>query len=426
MSIVIIGAGYVGLPLAIAFAKFYPVICYDINKNRINDLKQGIDRNKQHSKSEIIKKKLKFTNDINLLFKKNFYIITVPTPVNHLNNPDLKMLEQTSLLVGQLIKKNSTVIYESTTYPGCTEEFCIPLIEKKSKLIFQRDFQVAYSPERINPGDKINTLQTVTKIVGANENKTLKNVKKLYNKICKSIYPVASIKIAESAKVIENIQRDVNIALVNELSILFNKLNIPTNQVLKAAASKWNFHYYKPGIVGGHCIGIDPYYLAYKAKKHNYFPQLILSGREINENMGRYIATQSSLLLSKNKIHIVKAKIAILGFSFKDNVPDFRNTKVIQIIKELKNWNADVKIFDSHVSKIKVKEEYGLDIYNFKDFKKEKYDAIILAVEHKEFIKSLNYYDLCYKNKNKKIIIDIKNIFNNKDLLKNKYHFFQL
>jgi len=426
MTIVIIGAGYVGLPLAIAFAKYHSVTCYDISKERIESLQRGYDINKQHLKKEILQKKLTFTNQIEKLSKKEYYIITVPTPINSSNQPDLTMLESASLLVGQLIKKNSTIVYESTTYPGCTEEFCIPLLEKRSQLKCGKDFFIAYSPERVNPGDKLNTLQTITKIVGANDKKTLKKVSKFYQKICKFICSVTSIKIAESAKVIENVQRDVNIALVNELSVLFHKLKIPTNEVLKAASTKWNFHYYKPGLVGGHCIGIDPYYLAYKAEQNNYFPQLILSGRRFNENMGRYVATQTMLLLSQKSILISKAKIAILGFSFKENIPDIRNTKVTQIIEELNKWNAEVQVFDSAVSQQEVKNEYNIIVKNFKDLKKDKFDAIIIAVSHKEFLKKLSFYNSFFKNKDKKIIVDIKNIFLEDELRKNNYYFFQL
>lgn len=426
MTIAVIGAGYVGLPLAIAFAKYYSVICYDIKKNRISELLRGIDSNKQYSKKEFLHKKLIFTNHQNLLEKANIYIITVPTPINLSNQPDLSMLEKATILVGNYIKKNSIIIYESTTYPGCTEEFCIPLLENTSSLKFEKDFFIAYSPERVNPGDKVNTLQTITKVVGANDQKTLKKVGQLYEKICKSIYRVNSIKVAESSKVIENVQRDVNIALINELSVLFHKLNIPTNEVLKAAATKWNFHYYKPGLVGGHCIGIDPYYLAYKAKKVNYFPKLILSGRKFNENMGCYIAKQTRHLLSRKSIPLNKARIAVLGFSFKENIPDIRNTKVFQIIEELNKWKVKVDIFDSIVSQEEVKKQYGISIKKFKDFKKRKFDAIILAVSHKDFLKKLIFYNSCFKNNNKKILIDVKNNFSENELKKNKYYFFQL
>jgi UDP-N-acetyl-D-galactosamine dehydrogenase len=426
MKIVIVGAGYVGLPLAIAFAKYYSVICYDINENRIKELKKGKDINKQNFKKEILQKKIIFTNDPALLCNNDIFIITVPTPIDLSNQPDLKMLEEASILVGKSIKKNSIIIYESTTFPGCTSEVCVPLLEKNSRLKYEKDFFVAYSPERVNPGDKVNTLNSITKIVGANDIKTLEKVKKLYKNICKSIYTVNSIEIAESAKVIENVQRDINIALVNELSVLFNKLKIPTNEVLKAAASKWNFHYYKPGLVGGHCIGIDPYYLSYKAKQHNYYPQLILSGRRFNESMGRYIANQTAFLLSQNNILINKATIAILGFSFKENIPDIRNTKVIQIIEELNKWNVKIHVFDSIVSKEEVKKEYGINIKSFQYIKNKKFDAIIFAVSHKEFIKKLSFYNPYFKDKNKKIIVDVKNNFTENNLRKNKYHFFQL
>ena len=254
----------------------------------------------------------------------------------------------------KLINKGSTVVYESTTYPGCTEEFCIPLIEKYSKMKFEKDFFVAYSPERVNPGDKINTLKNITKIVGSNNKKTLREIESLYKKICKKIYRTSTIKIAESAKVIENTQRDINIALINEFSVLFNKLKIPTNEVLKAASSKWNFHYYKPGLVGGHCISVDPYYLAYKAKKKNYLPKLILAGRKFNEGMGSYIAEQSVKLINTNDINLKNSSIGILGFSFKENIPDTRNTKIIQIIKNLQNRGIKkIRVFDGIASKMK-------------------------------------------------------------------------
>tara|TARA_Y100000389_G_C17392280_1_gene480550 strand:- start:217 stop:1278 length:1062 start_codon:yes stop_codon:yes gene_type:complete len=336
MKIAIIGAGYVGLPLTIALSNFHNVTCYDIDKKRIKDLKSGFDINNQHSKGEILKKKINFTDDKDELKNNYIYIITVPTPISDQKKPNLNMLRNASILVGKTISKKSIIVYESTTFPGCTEEFCIPLIEKFSKLKFNKDFYVGYSPERVNPGDKINTLENITKIVGANNPRTLLKLKKLYKSICKSIYTTNNIKIAESAKVIENIQRDINIALVNELGKLFNKLDIPTNEVLKAAATKWNFHYYKPGLVGGHCISVDPYYLSYKAHQKKYSPKLILSGRRINESMGKYVANKTINLLRKNKIKLSNAKIAILGFSFKDNIPDIRNTKIIQIFKELK------------------------------------------------------------------------------------------
>jgi UDP-N-acetyl-D-galactosamine dehydrogenase len=424
VNILIVGAGYVGLPLAVAFSKSLKVDCYDINKDRIQELKKGIDKNKQEG-GNLINKNLSFINNLDIKNKYKFIIITVPTPINEHNHPDLSHIENATINVAKLIKKNTIIIYESTTYPACTEEFCIPLLERHSNLKYNKDFFVAYSPERVNPGDKVNTLNSITKIVGSNHSKTCQKVTKLYKTICKSVYPVQSLKIAEAAKVIENIQRDINIALVNELSILFHKMNIPTNDVLKAASTKWNFHYYKPGLVGGHCIGVDPYYLSHKAEQYNYFPQLLLSGRRFNENMGRYVATQTIKLLIQNNINPSKAKIAVLGFAFKENITDFRNTKVIQIINELKNYNIKLNVFDPCVSKQDVKKEYNLTIHDLKNIK-SKFDCLIVAVPHKEFVKSLNHYNHFFKNKKNKLIIDVKSIFKTKDLISQKFKYFQL
>ncbi len=426
MNIAIIGAGYVGLPLAIALSKFHRVTCYDIDKKRIKDLKNGYDINNQHPIGEILKKKINFTYDIDQLKNNYIYIITVPTPISDQKKPNLNMLRDASILVGKIIKKKSIIVYESTTFPGCTEEFCIPIIEKFSKLKFNTDFYVGYSPERVNPGDKINTLKNITKIVGANNPRTLLKLKKLYKSICKSIYTTDNIKIAESAKVIENTQRDINIALVNELGKLFNKLNIPTNEVLKAAATKWNFHYYKPGLVGGHCISVDPYYLSYKARQKKYFPKLILSGRRINESMGKYVANKTISLLRNNKVKLSNSKIAILGFSFKDNIPDIRNTKIIQIFKELKKKKTQIKIFDTIVSKVEVKKIHNISVYDFKDFKKFRYDVIILAVSHKEFLRKLTFYNEYYRDKKKKIFIDVKNNYSSYNFIKNNFKYFQI
>jgi UDP-N-acetyl-D-galactosamine dehydrogenase len=426
MKIGIVGLGYVGLPLAIALSKFYNVIGYDIDIDRVNNLHLGRDINQQHFKKEILKKKLKFTSNLSSLRCANVHIITVPTPIKSDYNPDLKLLRNASISVGKILKKNDIVVFESTTYPGCTEEICIPLLEKYSKLKFQNDFNVAYSPERINPGDRINTLKNITKIVGANDLTTSQFVKKIYEKICRSIHVVNSIKIAETSKVIENIQRDLNIALVNELSLLLNQLKIPTKDVLKAASTKWNFHHYSPGLVGGHCISVDPYYLAFKAKKINFNPKLILSGRKINESMGNHVAKQTINLLKKKNVCLQKADVAILGFAFKDNIPDSRNTKVFQIVSELKKKNIKFKVFDSLVSKSYVKNEYKIDISDFKDIKLYKFDAIILAVSHNEFKKKIEYYNKFYKNNKKKIFIDVKNNYSSKDLIENSFDYFQL
>ena len=426
MEIGIIGLGYVGLPLAIALSKFYKVIGYDIDVERVDNLRIGKDINKQHFKKEILRKNLTFTTNLRSLRQVNLHIITVPTPIKSNYNPDLKLLKNASISVGKILKKKSIVIFESTTYPGCTEEICIPLIEKYSKLKFKKDFNVVYSPERVNPGDKINTLENITKIVGANDTNTLQFVEKIYKKIFKSIHVVNSIKIAETSKVIENIQRDLNIALVNEISMILKKINVPTADVLKAASTKWNFHHYSPGLVGGHCISVDPYYLAFKAKKNNFNPKLILAGRKVNEGMGKYVADQTINLLKKNKVNFKTADLAILGFAFKDNIPDIRNTKVFQIVRELKNKNIKFKVFDSLVSKSYAKKKYKIDIFNFKDLGLYKFDAIILAVSHNEFKKKLEYYNKFYKNNKKKIFIDVKNNYSSKNLIENSFNYFQL
>jgi UDP-N-acetyl-D-galactosamine dehydrogenase len=425
MKLSIIGAGYVGLPLAIAFSKFFNVYCFDVNLKRIKELQSGNDLNNQHNKNEIKKKNLIFSGDSVILENSDIFIITVPTPINKNNQPDLSMLKSASSLVAKYIKKNSLVIYESTTYPGCTNDYCVPIIEKHSNLKCGKDFDVAYSPERVNPGDKVNTLKNITKIVSANNCKTLMRVKKLYNLICKSIYQTTSIKVAESAKIIENTQRDLNIALVNEFSLIFNKLKISTNEVLKAAATKWNFHYYRPGLVGGHCISVDPYYLSFEAKRNNYLPKIILSGRKFNENMPKYIFKQIKLLLKKNKIK-KKIDLCILGFSFKENIPDIRNTKILNLIKLLENEGFKYKIFDSFVSKKEVQKIYNIKIYDFNEIEKFKFDAIVLAVSHKNFKKKISFYNKFYKNLSKKIFFDLKNVYSAEDLTKNNFKYFQL
>jgi len=424
-NIAIIGAGYVGLDLAIAFSKKCEVVCYDISSDRIKELTKGIDLNKQHNSRSILHKNLIFSNDKKIIKDFDTYIITVPTPINKLNRPDLRMLKDASKLIGKSIKKNSMIIFESTTFPGCTEEICIPIIEKNSKFKFKEDFKVAYSPERVNPGDKVNTLNSITKVIGANDQKTLQKVKNFYKKICKEVHLVSSIKVAESAKVIENIQRDINIAFVNELSILFNKLKISTNEVLKAASTKWNFNYYMPGLVGGHCISVDPYYLSYKAKQHKFNTKLILSGRQINESMGKYVAIQTIKLMSDNKVNLSAARVAVLGFTFKDNIPDIRNTKILQLINELQKNKIIVKTFDSLASKNEAKK-LKIKLYDFKDLKKFKYDAIILAVSHDFFLKKISFYNKFYKNKKIRIFIDIKNNYSVNELKKQKLKFFQL
>ena len=342
ISIAIIGLGYVGLPLAVEFAKRYPVVGYDLNNERIDELKKGYDRT-----GEVESKDLDGTENLVLSSKPssikdaNIYIVTVPTPVDKNNTPNLKPLENASELIGSVLSLGNNVIYESTVYPGATEEVCVPILEKKSKLKYNKDFFCGYSPERINPGDKKHTLVNIKKITSGSNAKVSKFVEGLYLKIIKvGVFPASSIAVAEAAKVIENTQRDVNIALINELALIFNKLNIDTTEVLEAAGTKWNFLPFKPGLVGGHCIGVDPYYLTHKAVEIGYKPEIIIAGRRINDSMGKFVAEQTILCLTKNKINPSKAKIAILGLTFKENCPDLRNTKVIDIKDNLEKYNC--------------------------------------------------------------------------------------
>ena len=424
-KIAIIGSGYVGLPLAIALSKFFSVISFDKSINRISQLKRGEDVNNQHDKKSILKKNLKFTYSEEDLKDIKTFIISVPTPINSKFQPDLGMLVNASNLVARFVKKKTLVIYESTTYPGCTEEICIPILEKISKLKIG-EFLVGYSPERVNPGDKKNTLESITKIVSGNNSNSLNKVKKIYGLICKKIFCASSIKVAESAKVIENTQRDLNIALVNELSIIFSKLDISTNEVLKAASTKWNFQYYKPGLVGGHCISVDPYYLAFKSKTKKYRPKILLTGRKFNENMSKYVAKKALTFIKKYCQNSNKKKVAILGFSFKENIPDFRNSKIVDIINIFKKNKIDLTIVDSLVSKSSVMQKHNLKISDFKDLKKNFYDLIILAVSHKQFLKNISYYDKFFKNKKQKIFFDLKNNYSENELKKNNNIYFQL
>jgi len=416
--ICIVGLGYVGLPLLIEFSKFYKMIGFDINEAKLKRIKK---------KYNLIFKDNIITTDEKKINLSDIIIVCLPTPINKFKKPDISILKNASKVIGKNIKKNTIIIYESTVYPGTTERICLPIIEKNSGLKEGVDFHIAYSPERINPGDNKNTLVNVAKVVSARNYYIARLIAKLYQKIIKpKIFIAPSILVAETAKMIENIQRDINIAFVNELSVLFNKLDIPTNEVLKAASTKWNFHYYKPGLVGGHCISVDPYYLAFKAKTINLNSELITSGRRINERMGYYVANQTLKLLKKNHSNFFDKDIAILGFSFKENIPDIRNTKVIKIIRALQKKNSNIKVFDPIVSKQKVKKIYNLKIYDFDELNKFKFDAIILAVSHTVFLKKLSFYNQFYKNKNKKILIDLKNNYSIYNLKKEKFKFFQL
>jgi UDP-N-acetyl-D-galactosamine dehydrogenase len=380
----IIGLGYVGLPMAVEFGKIAEVIGFDINEQRIAELTNGIDRTLEVD-AEGLKsaKMLTFTSNAQQLQSVNYFIVTVPTPVDIYKNPDLTPLIKASETVGKVLKKGDIVIYESTVYPGCTEEDCVPVLEKFSGLKFNIDFFCGYSPERINPGDKQHRLPNIKKVTSGSTPEIAERVDQLYKKIIVAgTHKASSIKVAEAAKVIENAQRDINIAFVNELSLIFERMNIDTHEVLEAAGTKWNFLPYKPGLVGGHCIGVDPYYLTYKADSLGYYPQVILAGRRINDNMGTHIASRVIKLMTQHDLPIKNSKILVLGITFKENCPDIRNSRAIDVIRELQSFGADVEVYDPHASNDDVKHEYGVSLIDRLD---KKYAAIVLAVSHQEF-----------------------------------------
>src|SRR6187549_323472 len=374
----IIGLGYVGLPLAVEFGKVIDVVGFDINKERIEELKKGYDRTKEVTAEELRSSgKLSFSYELDDLRSCNYFIVTVPTPVDEFKKPDLSPLLSASKTVGSVLKKGDIVIYESTVYPGCTEEVCVPELEKVSGLEFNRDFFCGYSPERINPGDKLHRVTTIKKVTSGSTPEVAEKVDQLYRKIIiAGTHKASSLKVAEAAKVIENSQRDVNIAFVNELALIFERIGIDTHEVLEAAGTKWNFLPFKPGLVGGHCIGVDPYYLTHKAESLGYHPQVILSGRRINDNMGVYIANSVIKLMAQNDLPINKARVLMLGITFKENCPDIRNSKVVDVIHELQSFGTHVDIYDPHADSDEVKHEYGLSLT--KTLAK-RYHAIVLA-----------------------------------------------
>lgn len=411
LKLAIIGLGYVGLPLALEFAKKRKVIGFDINKKRIEELNSGIDKNLEFNRDELQGvKQFNFTYSEEDLKSANCYIITVPTPIDEFKKPDLKPLLKATEMTSRIIKKGDLIIYESTVYPGCVEEECAPILEKFSGLKFNQDFFCGYSPERINPGDKIHTISNIKKITSGSTPEIADLVDDLYNEIITvGTHKAPSIKVAEAAKVIENTQRDVNIALINELSILFNKLNIDTQEVLKAAGTKWNFLPFKPGLVGGHCIGVDPYYLTYKAESIGYHPKIILVGRELNDNMGSYVASELVRTMEKKNIQIKGAKILIMGLTYKENCPDIRNSGVQNVITELKKFECDLDLQDPYVDREEIKKSY--DIYPNSKPSQNTYDAVLIAVAHDEF-KSIglnNIKNLCKTNH---VIFDLKNLYN--------------
>ena len=374
-----------GLPLAVEAGKKYLTIGFDVNKNRIIDLKVGFDRTREVSIKEFEEAtKLTFTEKLLDLFNCNFYVVTVPTPIDKANQPNLEHLRDACNFVGTVLQKGNIVVFESTVFPGCTEEFCVPIIEEKTGLKFNRDFFCGYSPERLNPGDKEHRFTTIQKITSGSNKKTAKVVDELYKSlVIAGTHKVSSIKVAEAAKVIENAQRDINIAFVNELSLIFQRLNIDTKEVLEAAGTKWNFLNFSPGLVGGHCIGVDPFYLTYKAESVGYHPHIILAGRKINDSMGKEVATRVIKLLGQKRELSDNTKVLVLGFTFKENCPDTRNTHVIDIVHELQQYGIMVTIHDQHADVVQVKEEYGIQLAENVDWN---YSAILLAVAHHEYI----------------------------------------
>ncbi|MAY60547.1 MAG: Vi polysaccharide biosynthesis UDP-N-acetylglucosamine C-6 dehydrogenase TviB [Pseudoalteromonas sp.] len=414
IKIGVIGLGYVGLPLAVEFGKKYPVLGFDINQKRVDELSAGHDATLEVSDEELKDiKQLTFSCDKQELASCNVYIVTVPTPIDESNAPDLTPLRKASELLGEFVQKGDIVIYESTVYPGATEEVCLPIIEKVSGLVFNKDFFAGYSPERINPGDKVNTLTKIMKITSGSTPEIGEFVNELYGSIITAgTHLAGSIKVAEAAKVIENTQRDLNIAIINEFAKIFNRLGIDTEEVLNAAGTKWNFLKFKPGLVGGHCISVDPYYLTHKAQEVGYRPEVILAGRRINDGMGEYVATQLVKKLSSQKIHVDEAKVLVLGFTFKGDCPDVRNTKIIDIVNELKDFNMSVDVYDDWANPSEVEHEYGLSLVS--ELKENHYDGIVLAVDHSEF-KEMGSDSIRKFGKQKHVLYDVKHVFGTKD-----------
>lgn len=407
----VIGLGYVGLPIALEFAKKVKVVGFDINPKRVEMMKNNIDPSGELSPSEFENTDIEFTCNLEDLKKVNFFIVAVPTPIDTYNMPDLKPLLSASHTVGKVLKKGDYVVFESTVYPGCTEEDCIPILEKESGLKFNTDFKVGYSPERINPGDKEHTLAKIVKVVSGSDEISREEIAKTYEIVVKAgIHRASCIKVAEAAKIIENTQRDLNIALMNELSIICDRLGINTYEVLEAAGTKWNFLRFTPGLVGGHCIGVDPYYLTYKAKNLGYHPDVILSGRKINDNMGAHIAKKTVQLLVKARKDILSSRVLVMGATFKENVEDIRNSKVVDVVNELKSFSVNVDIIDPYASAEEFKEEYGLEL---SEKPTGKYDAIVMAVCHKDYI-CLDEDFLKSLASENAIIIDLKGVFRNK------------
>ncbi len=408
-KIAVIGLGYVGLPLAVEFGKQYPTLGFDVSLARIEELESGKDSTLEITAEELsASKSLTFSGDVSELKDCNVYIVTVPTPIDKSKNPDLSPLKRASEMLGKVIGQNNVVVYESTVFPGCTEEECIPIIERESGLLYGKDFFAGYSPERINPGDKEHRVTDILKVTSGSNPEVANFVDDLYSSIIKAgTYKAENIRVAEAAKVIENTQRDLNIALVNELAIIFDKLGIDTRQVLAAAGTKWNFLPFSPGLVGGHCISVDPYYLTHKAQEIGYHPEVILAGRKINDGMGEYVGESVVKLMMKKRIHVVDAKILILGLAFKENCPDIRNTRVVDVVDALENYHASVDIWDPWVDSAEAKQQYGVNLIDTPD--SGFYDAIILCVAHKQF-SSMDIADLRQYGAAECVVYDVKGV----------------
>ena len=415
INIGIIGLGYVGLPLAVEFGKKYSVLGFDINQSRIEQLQKGYDSTLEVSDNELKEAiYLKYSSAVTELKSCNVYIVTVPTPIDEHKQPDLTPLVKASEMLGKVVKKNDIIIYESTVYPGATEEACLPVVERVSGLKFNEDFYAGYSPERINPGDKEHRVTNILKVTSGSTPEIAEIVDQLYKSIITAgTHKASSIKVAEAAKVIENTQRDVNIALINELSIIFNKLNIDTLEVLEAAGTKWNFLPFRPGLVGGHCIGVDPYYLTHKAQSVGYHPEMILAGRRLNDGMGKHVVSELVKKMLKKRIQINGANVLLMGLTFKENCPDLRNTKVVDIVSELKEYNINVDIVDPWCSNEEAQYEYGLNLTT--EYKENNYDAIILAVGHDEF-KKMGSNKIRILGKEEHVLYDLKYVLPKQDV----------
>ena len=409
-KIAVVGLGYVGLPLAVHLSRHFTVVGYDVSEANVAELKKGHDRTMEVSDAELKKAKMHFTSKPADLASCKLFIVAVPTPVDHCHVPDLGAMENASAIIGKYMQAGSCVVYESTVYPGVTEDVCVPILERESKLKFGKDFTVGYSPERINPGDKVHTVDNTIKIISASDSDTLDLLEGIYSAVVKvGLHRASSIKVAEAAKVIENTQRDINIALMNELAIIFGKMGIDTLEVLEAAGTKWNFLNFRPGLVGGHCIGVDPYYLTYKAESIGYHPEVILAGRRINDNMGKYVAERAVKMLIASDIQVKKARVAVLGLSFKENVPDLRNTRVVDIIGELEDYGVTVLAHDPLAIPEEASEHCGVNLKSLKELKDA--DAVILAVSHSEYLEMgmEKISGLCRKGR--PILLDVKAVF---------------